>query len=298
VGIIARIAHLSDPHLGPLPPVRLGELFGKRITGYLNWRLHRQSTHDMSLLAEMVRDLAAQGADAVCCTGDVANIGLPGEFEAARKFLDSLGPQQTVGFVPGNHDAYVSGSLDRVFQHLRPWMTGEMPSGSPFPYIRRHEQLAIIGLCSGVPTPLFRADGKLGKAQILAAGQALDKLKDEGLCRVIAVHHPPHVGGAKPGRGLHDAADFEDMLATHGAELVLHGHNHISSLNYRPGPLAHVPILGVPSLSNRTGVGLKRAGYHMIEISRMTDAYAISVTTRGMTENGTIGPINTLQLAP
>ena len=42
-----RLAHLSDPHLGPLPPVRLRELMNKRLTGYANWRLGRADAQDM-----------------------------------------------------------------------------------------------------------------------------------------------------------------------------------------------------------------------------------------------------------
>ena len=30
------LAHLSDPHLAPLPPARLSELIGKRITGFIH----------------------------------------------------------------------------------------------------------------------------------------------------------------------------------------------------------------------------------------------------------------------
>ncbi|HEX3710381.1 MAG TPA: metallophosphoesterase, partial [Pseudolabrys sp.] len=36
------LAHLSDPHLAPLPRPRVDELIGKRITGYVNWRRHRR----------------------------------------------------------------------------------------------------------------------------------------------------------------------------------------------------------------------------------------------------------------
>jgi hypothetical protein len=31
------LAHLSDPHLPPLPSPRLWELAGKRAFGYFNW---------------------------------------------------------------------------------------------------------------------------------------------------------------------------------------------------------------------------------------------------------------------
>ena len=40
------LAHLSDVHLAPLPPVKPWDLLNKRITGYLNWKMHRQKTLD------------------------------------------------------------------------------------------------------------------------------------------------------------------------------------------------------------------------------------------------------------
>ena len=39
------LAHLSDPHLSPLPTPRLRELTGKRLLGYLNWRRSRRDEH-------------------------------------------------------------------------------------------------------------------------------------------------------------------------------------------------------------------------------------------------------------
>ena len=41
-----KLAHLSDPHLGPLAGFSLHQLFGKRATGYVNWRRKRRHAHD------------------------------------------------------------------------------------------------------------------------------------------------------------------------------------------------------------------------------------------------------------
>ncbi len=35
------LAHLSDPHLGPLPRARMRELASKRMLGFVNWRRGR-----------------------------------------------------------------------------------------------------------------------------------------------------------------------------------------------------------------------------------------------------------------
>src|SRR6516162_5754458 len=71
------LAHLSDPHLGPLPRPRLGELMGKRATGFLNWRRKRGRIHRPDVLARIVADLKAQTADHIAVTGDLVNISLP-----------------------------------------------------------------------------------------------------------------------------------------------------------------------------------------------------------------------------
>ena len=57
------IAHLSDPHLAPLPPVRWSELVGKRVTGYINWQRRRRFIHDPGTLAAIVADLRKQVSD-------------------------------------------------------------------------------------------------------------------------------------------------------------------------------------------------------------------------------------------
>ena len=55
------LAHLSDPHLPPLPKPRLTELAGKRALGYLNWTRNRHKYHRREVLDALVRDLHAQG---------------------------------------------------------------------------------------------------------------------------------------------------------------------------------------------------------------------------------------------
>src|SRR2546428_12236433 len=85
------LAHLSDPHLGPLPTPRLAELMGKRATGFLNWQRKRGLIHRADLLARIVADLEAQAADHIAVTGDLVNISLSGEYAPARARLASPG---------------------------------------------------------------------------------------------------------------------------------------------------------------------------------------------------------------
>lgn len=289
-----RIAHLSDLHIGPLPfPRKPTDLLGKRMTGFLNWHLKRRALHDMSLLAGVVADIAQHAPDHVACTGDLANIGLRRELKRGRRFMEQLGPPSRASFVPGNHDAYVEGSLRNIARYLGVYATDVEGGTEPsYPYVKRAGPVALIGLCSGVPTaPLF-ATGRLGPEQVEAFGAALAALGREGACRVVMIHHPPHVGGSLPGRGLEDAVAFEATLAREGAELVLHGHEHVTSVAYRPGPGAPVPIVGVASASSTGKFGNDAGGWHLITVTpRAGGGHAIDIRRRGLLATGRVGDL-------
>ncbi len=260
------LAHLSDAHIGPVPRPRLAELLGKRATGYANWLHKRARQHDMALLSSLVDDLKAQKPDHVAMTGDIVNIGLPTEIAQARAWLARLGGPQEVSFTPGNHDAYVPGAMKLLAQSFAPWTCSD-DGREGFPYLRRRDRIALIGLSSAVPTAPFVASGRLGGEQLAKLATLLKQTQAEGLARVVLLHHPPHRGGALPLRGLDDAGAFEEVIAHHGAELVLHGHNHSQSLHHLPGPQKKVPVVGVASASARPGAHRPAAAYHLFEIS-------------------------------
>jgi 3',5'-cyclic AMP phosphodiesterase CpdA len=108
-----RLAHLSDPHLGPLPDPKLLQLFSKRLLGYLNWQRNRSKFMGGNHLEQLVEDMKAQAPDHIAVTGDLVNIALPLEISGARAWLDELGAPDQVSVVPGNHDAYVRGAVKK-----------------------------------------------------------------------------------------------------------------------------------------------------------------------------------------
>ncbi|MCJ2134698.1 metallophosphoesterase [Methylobacterium sp. J-026] len=297
-----RLAHLSDPHVGPLGRVRLHQLIGKRATGYANWRRGRSRSHDMAVLEALVADLKTQGAGHVACTGDLCNIGLPSEWETARTFLEALGTPDAVSFVPGNHDAYVRGSLEGLLAACSRFTSDDSGSWGRFPYLRRRGPLALVGLSSAIPTKPFVATGRLGAPQLAAAEVLLRALATEPgrPFRVVMIHHPPQPGGAAPGRELKDAAAFTAMIGRAGADLILHGHNHVISTAAIPGPDGRaVPIVGVPSASARAdghgALAARRASYVLYDIDRAGDGYTLAARRRGLGAEGAIcdlGPVD------
>jgi 3',5'-cyclic AMP phosphodiesterase CpdA len=156
--------------------------------------------------------------------------------------------------------------------------------------------LALIGLCSGISTWPLLATGRLGKSQLAKLMTALRFLKLQGLARVILIHHPPYRGGATFGRTLTDAAEFEAVIGEVGAELILHGHNHRTSIAHIDGPDGPVPVVGAPSASAARGTPGHRAGYNLFDFDMTENGISISGQTRGLLENGEIGPIGILKL--
>lgn len=294
-----RLAHITDPHVGPLPRPKLRQLLSKRATGYVNWRRGRGKHHDMELLAALVADLRLQGSDHIACTGDLCNIGLPDEWETARVFLEALGPPDRVSFVPGNHDAYVRGALEGLLGTCGDWTEGDDGRAGCFPYLRRRGPLALVGLSSAIPTKPFAATGRLGPLQIADAERLLGELAREPdpPCRVVMIHHPPHPGGARSGRELKDAAAFTAMIARAGADLLLHGHNHVGSVAFVAGPDgAGVPVVGAPSASARSIRPGHSASYRLYDFVREGSRFAITASERGLTDEGTIGDLGPLVL--
>ncbi|WP_336486370.1 metallophosphoesterase family protein [Methylobacterium nigriterrae] len=302
-----RLAHLTDPHVGPLARPRLRQLLSKRATGYANWRRGRSRSHDMAVLAALVADMRAQAPDHIACTGDLCNIGLPSEWETARVFLEALGAPEAVSFVPGNHDAYVRGSLEGLLKSCAPWTSDDDGRMRAFPYLRRRGPLALIGLSSAIPTKPFVASGRLGPAQIAAAETMLRLLAREAdpPARVVMIHHPPQPGGASPGRDLKDAREFTAMIGRTGAELILHGHNHIGSVGFMPGPDgAGVPVVGGPSASARPdapgsrhhGMPARRAAYYLYVFEREGVRHAITGLQRGLNGEGVVEDFGPLAL--
>jgi 3',5'-cyclic AMP phosphodiesterase CpdA len=270
------LAHLSDPHLGPIPAPLWRDLLNKRLTGYLNWRRKRQFIHNMDVLDALLADLAARKPAHISCTGDLLNIGLASECDKALSVMARLGAPEDVSLVPGNHDAYVADSLRTFIEHFSPYMTSDTGRFEGFPFVRLRGPIALIGLSSGVPTLPFSARGTLGREQRQRLEQILRFLGTQQLARVIMIHHPPHEGGAGFGRGLTDAIGFESALEREGAELVIHGHNHVTSVAHLQGPKGKIPVVGVPSASASGGTPSHQAGYHLFDFDMTEQGIGLS----------------------
>ncbi len=264
------IAHMSDLHLGPLKGFTPSHWGVKRGLGYLNWQRGRKNLHRADVVAMLVEDMKRHSPDHIAVTGDLVNIGLPTEIEAARGWLEALGPSSDVTVVPGNHDIYVRLRSDPGVARWLDFMSdddaaGEAADRMAFPFVRRRGRVAIVGMNSALPTAPFVAAGRVPDDELAAMGVVLGRLKSEGLCRVVLIHHPPLPGQAPAIRGLRNAPAFAAMLQRAGADVVLHGHNHTNSLAWVDEEHRRVPVIGIASGSvAHHHKGLPLARYNLV----------------------------------
>jgi 3',5'-cyclic AMP phosphodiesterase CpdA len=276
------IAHISDIHLAPLPRVRMRDLMSKRFTGYLNWQLSRAKMMRPDTLANLIDHMCEQNPDVTAVTGDLVNLALDNEVERAAQWLETLGSSDVVCAVPGNHDAYVRGALNKARRVYGAYMAGETLDKNPFPYVRRIGDVALIGCSSAIPTPPFVAAGQVHSGQVERLGKLLDMLGEAGYFRVVMVHHPPNEEQATSRRlGMWKAGRFRRTIAEHVAELVLHGHTHVSSIHGIPGPTREVPVVGVAAASAAPEGHDAPGRYNLFRIEKIGSEWSCSMREYG-----------------
>ncbi|MDI1263335.1 MAG: metallophosphoesterase [bacterium] len=275
------LAHLSDPHLPPMPPARLRELAGKRALGYLNWTRNRHKYHRREVLDALVADMQAQRPDHIAVTGDLVNLALEAEFSPAQTWLAGVGTPREVTIVPGNHDAYVRSTRHHFAGTFEPYLQGDgEPDGASFPFLRRRGPIALIGLSSAVPTAPLMATGRLGRVQIDALDRQLAEMPANEAFRVLLVHHPLKSNSRM--KHLSDSKALRAVLKQRGVELVLHGHDHIHSTMWFEGADRQIPAIGVPSASALAHRHYPAAAYNLFSISRDGDRWRCVQTVRGI----------------
>lgn len=306
------LAHLSDIHLGPLPPAAIYHFLGKRFLGYVNWRWRRH-VHRPEVLEAIISDLHLQSPDHIAVTGDLVNLALPAEFARAREWLKTLGPPEKVSVVPGNHDAYVRFRRAPGYELWSDYMSSNaagrkfLPDDAGgFPFVRLLGDIALVGVCTARPNFPTVAAGQLGGRQLAAVASVLSRLHGANVARVLLIHHPPLPGMTSWRRGLHDAGELKRVLEEEGAELVLHGHDHRQSLKWVEWRDGAIPVVGVPSasaaapLTKPMSPSAKPPGrYNLFRLGRAAKGWRIEMTGRGLTgDGGQVTQIENLVLLP
>lgn len=272
--------------------MRLAEVRPKRLVSGLAWR-RKGHHHRAEVLATLIADIAATRPDHIAVTGDLTNFSTEAEYAAATTWLGTLGHATEVTVSPGNHDALVGSADAGRFAPWRAWLGDD---GDGFPFVRRRGPAAILNLCSAIPTPVHLAQGQLGPGQIARLEGELTAARQAGLCRIVLIHHPVADGVVKDRKALTDRGALQAMLLGAGAELILHGHAHRSTVSSVAGPQGPIPVLGVPSASMSHGRG-EAARWHEIAITPRETGFDIAITARGIQPDGTMASLGGYRLA-
>ncbi|MGV3550049.1 metallophosphoesterase family protein [Rhizobium sp.] len=262
------LAHISDVHLGPLPNLTFLELLSKRITGYVNWRRHRGKQLFGDTLERLLEEIVKTAPSHLAITGDLVNLALNFEMDAAAQWLNAFHRPHDVSVVPGNHDAYVPGALDTAISLWKPWMSGDAPreDGHDFPYLRVRENVALIGVSTATATPPFMASGFFGPNQARRFERLLKETGERGLFRVVMIHHPPIRGATANYKRMIGIRRFHAAIHMDGAELVLHGHTHLNTTYWIDGKTGRTPVVGIASGSQSFGGHKPPSAYNLFHI--------------------------------
>jgi 3',5'-cyclic AMP phosphodiesterase CpdA len=244
----ARIAHLSDVHMlssrsGPAESVLDLSMrfvsFGRALDPAP--RIRR-------LLAAL-RAARDAGARHLVLSGDLTELGTPGQFETLAQVLFDAGVDpDAVTLVPGNHDAYTR--PDAWARALEgPLAPFRRASASGDGGIVEREHAVFLPVDVACHQHFTRAAGELTAAAAeLLERRALD-LAGRGRPIVVVLHHSPLSHSTRAWQWLHGLrgnARLLDLMARVPERHVLHGHLHYQlELPFGPGAAR---IFGAPAV--------------------------------------------------
>ena len=223
-----RIAHLSDVHMLDNPPNRdrSGYSMGHR---FLSFGRPLDAEGRRRKLVSALSAARRVGATHMVVSGDLTEIGAPGEFETLAETLHDSGiAPDRITLVPGNHDLYTSPTA---------WIDA---LGGPLAAFRRTsaQEPGRVVECAGVRIlpldvarhqPVTRSAGWIDDDSLdVVQHRASDPgLADRPL--LVVQHHPPFARMTQPLQwldGLVGAVRMMGILEAFRHLFVLHGHLH------------------------------------------------------------------------
>ena len=276
-----RFAHLSDPHLST-PSGSFLDLMNKRGLSYLSWRRRRRFRHRLDVLERVVADAREHRPDHWLVTGDLTHVGLPGEFDQGRTWLEAITGPHNATVVPGNHERLIDRDFHRGLARWQPYLTDEDTPVS-YPTLRRRGAVALIAVNSAWVSAPGLATGCVGEEQRAALGRLLLRARQSGWFRLVLIHHSPFPDGHHRRKRLTDAGELLEVLSEHGAELVVHGHGHVADVREVMTGSGAMVVIGAPSASL---VGDGAAGWNEYRIGSLGNGWRLDVEERRNGDRG------------
>ena len=289
-----RFVQLSDLHLSSPGLPNPYRLFNKRILGYLSWLKKRRFIHRRKILDHAIDEIAKLNADHLVITGDLLHIGLKNEFEQSAEWLARFDSPADITIIPGNHDLYVKEKWSRSFNYWQEFMIGDRTPdfqsidndnaldklNALYPVIRIRKDVAFIGISSVFESPWFRATGFICKEQLNRLERILTNPDYRDFCKVLLVHHPVTLTHTKPRKCLLNHEELTALIAESPVDLILHGHEHKTSVEYiKSTGNKNIPVVGIASSSSASVNQAMRAEFALYEIQKHDSAWNIKMNS-------------------
>jgi len=225
-----RIGQLTDIHVWDPRSMRRVDWLGKRATGWVNYTRKRAAEYSIDVLCAAIARQVEARPDVVFVSGDLTNLGLRSELEAASEHLQ---PVRDAGIpivvVPGNHDFYVPAAMRGDFETVFGDELGEPAGVGTWPRCVRVGSTSLVLVNSALPVPPLMAWGRIGDTQMADIDRVVAAETRAGQTVAIGLHHHPTRAPHKRydgSRNLRDAAALRAIAERHGVALMMHGHNH------------------------------------------------------------------------
>jgi len=178
-------------------------------------------TERPAVAAALLRLAREQSPAVVVLSGDITQRATHAQFDAARRFVDGLGPVPLLA-IPGNHDIPL---FDLATRMMRPYARYRRAFGDVLEPVHESEHWLVVAL--NTTRPWRHKDGEVSKEQIERAASRFSRSTASQL-RIAVTHQP--VGVTRPEDEtnlLHGHAEAVRRWAEAGADLVLGGHIHL-----------------------------------------------------------------------
>ena len=243
-----RIGHISDLHILDLGQPSPLQFLNKRLVGGLNLLLNRSHAHKVEVVERALEHLDSLDVDHIVISGDLTNLALDSEFEAAHAVISNIrDADERISLVPGNHDYYTPGAAKtgRFERYFQDFLESDLPDhqlDGGYPYCHLRQDVAIIGLNSGIATPWLFSTGRVADDELAATARLLDEPEVRDRFKIVVVHHPLLPDENHTINFTRRLINDDDVLRTlrdHDVDLILHGHTHYFSI-------LELPKLGTP----------------------------------------------------
>lgn len=267
--MLQRIAHLSDIHLSCPGPTFLRMWTSKRILGGTNMLLFRRREYRNAALPLILSHLEEQNPDLVVVSGDLSTTALSHEFALAQNYLQPFIKAGRLMTIPGNHDIYTQREQrSRLYERFFGTCHGDHGQEA-YPFVRTlGDDVALIGVNTCLATGFFQAWGEVSTEQLEALPALLDAHRER--YRIVVLHHYLQDRHGAPGhrrRWLRNREQVLDILAEHGADMVLHGHDHARYEYTVPGPEgSEISVYNPGPTTRHSHMPERRGGYQIYHV--------------------------------